>query len=89
MATTAEPDDATFAEAHSVFQLTLVSATLVLSIVTMTVNPITLIAMLKHKLITKSSINLFIASLCCSDLILGISAFFFQLQQLLKLAEAS
>ncbi|ELT90678.1 hypothetical protein CAPTEDRAFT_189696 [Capitella teleta] len=66
-------------------QLRLVSATLIASVITIIVNPLTLLALFKQKMITKNSINLFIASLCCSDLLLGVSTFLFQLQKILIL----
>ncbi|ELT93170.1 hypothetical protein CAPTEDRAFT_201390 [Capitella teleta] len=66
-------------------QLGLVSASLAVGIITIIINPLTLLALFKQKMITKSSINLFIASLCCSDFLFGIAAFLFQLQKILQL----
>ncbi|ELT98020.1 hypothetical protein CAPTEDRAFT_204566 [Capitella teleta] len=57
--------------------------------VTIVINPITLMAMSKQKILSKSAINLFIGSLCCSDFLLGMSVFFCQLPQLLDLDAAA
>ncbi|ELU11751.1 hypothetical protein CAPTEDRAFT_198626 [Capitella teleta] len=65
-------------------QLTVVSVTLMFSSLTIIANPLTLVAMAMHGLIRKNSINVFIASLCLSDFLVGLSAFLFQLQQLLQ-----
>ncbi|ELU11384.1 hypothetical protein CAPTEDRAFT_194352 [Capitella teleta] len=70
-------------------QLGLVSATLAASVITIIINPLTLLALFKQKMITKSSINLFIASLCCSDFLLGFALGLFQLQNLLQLTSTS
>ncbi|ELU01791.1 hypothetical protein CAPTEDRAFT_194060, partial [Capitella teleta] len=70
-------------------QLGLVSATLAASVITIIINPLTLLALFKQKMITKSSINLLIASLCCSDFLAGVAIGLFQLQKLLKGTSAS
>ncbi|ELU14733.1 hypothetical protein CAPTEDRAFT_207325 [Capitella teleta] len=70
-------------------QLGLLSTTLAACIITIIINPLTLLALFKQKMITKSSINLFIASLCCSDFLFGIAIYLFQLQKLLQLSPAS
>ncbi|ELU04452.1 hypothetical protein CAPTEDRAFT_211895 [Capitella teleta] len=70
-------------------QLGLLSATLVASVITIIINPLTLLALHKQNMITKSSINLFIASLCCSDFLLGLAIGLFQLQKLLQLLQLS
>ncbi|ELT94582.1 hypothetical protein CAPTEDRAFT_217085 [Capitella teleta] len=70
-------------------QLGVVGATLAVSGITVIINPLTLLALFKQKILTKSSINLFIASLCCSDFLLGFAAFLFQLQKILRLSATS
>ncbi|ELT95129.1 hypothetical protein CAPTEDRAFT_203019 [Capitella teleta] len=70
-------------------QLGLVSATLVASVITIIINPLTLLALIKEKMITKIPINLFIASLCCSDFFIGFAVFLFQLQKLLQLTSTN
>ncbi|ELT89091.1 hypothetical protein CAPTEDRAFT_193810 [Capitella teleta] len=70
-------------------QLGIISATLAASVITTIINPLTLLALFKQKMITKSSINLFIASLCCSDFLYGFSAGVFQLYKLLQLGPTS
>ncbi|ELU09078.1 hypothetical protein CAPTEDRAFT_200082 [Capitella teleta] len=66
-------------------QLTIVWVTLVFSCLTSIANPLTLVAMATNGLIRKNSINMFIASLCWSDFLVGLSAFLFQLRRLLQL----
>ncbi|ELT90879.1 hypothetical protein CAPTEDRAFT_189229 [Capitella teleta] len=70
-------------------QIGLVSAILTASVITIIINPLTLLALFKQKMITKSSINLFIASLCCSDFLFGFAICIFQLQKLQQLTSAS
>ncbi|ELU18416.1 hypothetical protein CAPTEDRAFT_213122 [Capitella teleta] len=66
-------------------KLAIVCVTVVFSCCTIIVNLLTLVAMAMHRLIRKNSINMFIASLCLSDFLLGLSITPFQLQQVLRL----
>ncbi|ELT89263.1 hypothetical protein CAPTEDRAFT_212807 [Capitella teleta] len=53
------------------------------SVLTMIINPLTVIAMALHGMLRKSATNLFIASLCCADLITGAALFLVKLQELM------
>ncbi|ELU00710.1 hypothetical protein CAPTEDRAFT_202108 [Capitella teleta] len=51
------------------------------SLLTMVINPFTVVAMALHGMLKKSATNLFIVSLCCADLITGTATFVLKLNE--------
>ena len=68
--------------AESGLHVALVIAAFFFSLVGIVVNATTLVVMFRAHILRKSSIHVFIASLCCSDFLIGFSTALFQLQQI-------